>query len=84
MTAAFFSLLGLFLLIGVPVLSLYWSMTIGMSGVYILSGSSIGMSVLVFALAVIIDRLDRLVVASAKAGSLSFANQPTPSTQMVD
>ena len=63
MAAGFFTLVGMFMLLVVPVVAVYWSMTIGMAAAFSIASGSIGMSMLIFALAFIIDRLDQVVVA---------------------
>jgi hypothetical protein len=67
MAAAFFSTLGLVVLIGGPIAALVWSSMIGTLGMVILAGSSVSTAVMLFAVAVIIDRLDKLVAANTKA-----------------
>ena len=66
MAAGFFALIGMFMLLVLPVLTAYWSMTIGLAAAISIASGSIGISVLIFALAFIIERLD-MVVAAIKA-----------------
>ncbi|NOV20287.1 hypothetical protein E5S70_30240 [Ensifer adhaerens] len=67
MAAGFFSTLGMVMLIGGPATALYFSSSTGMPVAAILAGSSIGSAVTLFAVAVIVDRLDKLVAASKAA-----------------
>lgn len=67
MAAAFFSTLGLAVLIGGPVAALYFSSVIGMPTAAVLVGSSIGSGIGLFAVAVIIERLDKIVEVSKRS-----------------
>lgn len=67
MAAAFFSTLGLITLIGGPVAALYFSSLVGMPTAAVLVGSSIGSGIGLFAVAVIIERLDKIVEVSKRS-----------------
>jgi len=54
-------------LIGGPVAALFFSSVIGMPTAAVLVGSSIGSGIGLFAVAVIIERLDKIVEASKRA-----------------
>jgi hypothetical protein len=52
------------MLIGGPIAAMFFSASTGMPVAAMLAGSSIGSAITLFAVAVIIDRLDKLVAAS--------------------
>ena len=63
MAAGFFALIGMVMLLGVPALMAYWAAAIGPLAAITIASSSIGMSALIFAIAVVIERLDQVVAA---------------------
>ena len=64
MAAGVFSTLGMILVIGGPIVAVYLATTAGMPLAFMLGGSLIGTVITLFAIAVIIDRLDKIVAAS--------------------
>ncbi|MDX0356767.1 hypothetical protein GOL49_14765 [Sinorhizobium medicae] len=64
MAAGLFSTLGVLLLIAGPVAALFFSSVIGTLIAAIVAASAIGSAVSLFAIAVVIDRLNKLVAAS--------------------
>ncbi|MBX9452653.1 MAG: hypothetical protein KL801_12600 [Mesorhizobium sp.] len=64
MAAGFFSTLGAVMLFGGPIAALFFSGSTGMPIAAMLAGSSVGTAITLFAIAVIIDRLDKLVAAT--------------------
>ena len=63
MAAGFFAVIGMFMLLGLPALMAYWATAIGPVAAITIACSSIGASILIFALATVIDRLDQVVAA---------------------
>lgn len=64
LAAGLFSTLGMIILLGGPATALYLSGTTGMTIAVMLAGIAIGSAVKLFAVAVIVDRLDKLGAAS--------------------